>query len=83
VQSPVAQWPQLVIVVYGSGRVVWDQINRLRAREFDVDLIAVLASVGYRNRQWRFDCGRLGNRDGAALVHRSEPGGGGEAGGAG
>ena len=45
--NPVAaQWPLLVIVVYGSVRVVWDLAQQLRRREFGVDLIAALAIVG-------------------------------------
>ena len=45
-QTSAAQWPLLVIVIYGSVRVLWDLVSQLRAREFGVDLIAALAILG-------------------------------------
>jgi heavy metal translocating P-type ATPase len=45
-QPQLAQWPLLVIVVYGCVRVAWDLLQQLRQREFGVDFIAALAIVG-------------------------------------
>jgi heavy metal translocating P-type ATPase len=42
----LAQWPLLVIVVYGSIRVAWDLVQQLRKGEFGVDFIAALAIIG-------------------------------------
>jgi cation transport ATPase len=45
-QRDVAQWPLVVVIVYGGVQVVWDLVKQLRAREFGVDLIAALAILG-------------------------------------
>jgi heavy metal translocating P-type ATPase len=42
----VAQWPLVVIIVYGGVQVTWDLVKQLRARELGVDLIAALAILG-------------------------------------